>query len=107
MQTYPEVHNKVILPSSRAVPCSAAKDITNALALSALASALAFQTAKFLGFACGMDEHVRLVLSYLGLAMCLVAAPTFLIFGGKMTMKSGFLSAGVFIFSVVLIASFV
>ncbi|CAN5532945.1 hypothetical protein BH10CYA1_BH10CYA1_17650 [soil metagenome] len=109
MQSYTEVNNKILLnavenPDKLRSP---ARDVTQILALSALVTALAFQTVKVFGLAYGIDEHVRLTLSYLGLGMCLVAAPTFLIFGRHMSARTGFTVAALFIFSVTLVASMV
>ncbi len=109
MQSYTEVNNKVLANAVETTGRfrSPAKDVTQTLAISALVSALAFQTVKIFGLAYGMDEHARLTLSYLGLGMCLVAAPTFLIFGRHMSAKTGFTLAGVFMFLIVLLASMV
>lgn len=106
MQAFPEVQENVVLHSAPLdQPQSHVRDLRNFFALSAVASGLGFQSAKFLGMAYGMDEHSRTMLTCLGLAMCIVAAPMFLLFGRKMTIRAGFTVSGIFIFAVVMIAS--
>lgn len=75
--------------------------------IASLAAAVAIEVVKLFGLAHGMDEHTRLTLSWVGLSICFVAAPSFLIFGRNLSMKTGFALVAGLIFVVSVIASMV
>lgn len=80
---------------------------TAVLVTAAVASAFAVELVKILGLANGMDEHTRMVWSYVGLGICFVSAPSFLIFGKHLSLRTGLSLGGALVFTVSLIASLV
>ncbi len=80
---------------------------TAILVTAAVASAFAIELVKVFGFANGMPEHTRMILSYVGLGICFVSAPSFLIFGKHLRLRTGLFLGGSLVFTVTLLASLV
>lgn len=114
MQTFTESKTKVgilninaTLDATAGAKSEPAKDATVPLMIAALVSMIAVQTVKAFGLANGMDEHMRMTLSYVGLALCFISAPAILLYGRNMSIKTGLISGASLIFAVVLLASIV
>jgi hypothetical protein len=108
MQTYPEL--KPVTTSSQFESTSQSsplKDSTSVILIAMLAGAVAIEVVKIFGLSHGMTEHMRTQLSWLGMSICFVSAPTFLIFGRKLSLKVGFSLVAGLLFVVSVIASMV
>lgn len=110
MQTLPKVKSEPMLAAGE---CSldnqgkAVRDVTGVLLIATVVSAVAIEAVKILGWSNGMDDHTRMILSYVGLAICFFSAPTILIFGRKMSLTTGLMFGGAVIFGTSLIASLI
>ncbi|MBS2003704.1 MAG: hypothetical protein U0103_10860 [Candidatus Obscuribacterales bacterium] len=80
---------------------------TAVILMSCLTAAIAIEAVKLFGLAHAMNEHTRIVLSYIGLSICFVSAPTFFIFGRNLSLKAGLVWTAAIIFCTSVIASMV
>ncbi|HEY9680095.1 MAG TPA: hypothetical protein V6C89_21365 [Drouetiella sp.] len=108
MQTYSEL-KPVTTTSQFESPSQSSplKDSTSVILIAMLAGAVAIEVVKIFGLSHGMSEHMRTELSWIGMSICFVSAPTFLIFGRKLPVRVGFGLVAGLIFAVSVIASMV
>lgn len=110
MQTYTEAEPRVNLldiNTTGGENKQPVRDVTAVLMGAALVSMIAVQIVKAFGLANGMDEHLRMTLSYVGFTLCFIAAPAILLYGKHMNIKTGLACGAGLIFVVASLASLV
>ncbi len=109
MQSYTEVKKVTANLDLKHTPKTQhnVRDVTTVLLMAALTAAAAIQIVKGFGLANGMDEHTRMTLSCVGFSICFVAAPTFVLFGRQMSIRTGLILGTGVIFVACFIASLI
>lgn len=109
MPSYTETSTQSVTSSTVDSPSrhNAIKDAAAVLLVAALSSAVAVHIVQANGLADDVTDYTRKILSYIGVAICLVSAPSLLLCGRHISTKTGFIIGTALIFSLAYIASLV